>query len=363
MAAECQPEREISEISPPGLEESKELSPRELLIQEMAARELLVLDKLKTYFSINDVTIPAVDGVSFALAPGETLAVVGESGSGKSITALSIMRLIPSPPGRIEGGRIFYNGRNLLELSEDEMRSIRGHRIAMIFQGHMTALNPVFRVGEQIAEVLMSHRGLSKQEAWDGAVEMLGMTGMPAPEKRAGDYPHQMSGGQRQRVILAMALCCNPRLLIADEPTAGMDVTTQAQIIDLTMGLTQKLKTAIILITQDMALVAEMATRVLVMYAGKVVEESPVEDLFDEPLHPYTGALLASIPRMYGRQERLFVIEGAAPSLLHLPDGCAFAPRCSLVKPVCLQKRPHMIDVGDGRGVRCWLYQKEEEQC
>ena len=360
---ESQSDLEIPEESLPCQEDSMELSAREQLIQEMAARELLVLDKLKTYFRLDAGTVPAVDGVSFALAPGETLAVVGESGSGKSITALSVMGLIPSPPGRIESGRIFYNGKNLLELTDSEMRSIRGDRISMIYQEPMTSLNPVYRVGEQIAESLVLHRGLSKQEAWERAVEMLRLTGIPSPEKRARDYPHQMSRGQRQRVMIAMALCCNPRLLIADEPTMALDVTIQAQIIDLMMNLKQKFNTAIIMITHDLAVVAEMADRVVVMYAGKVVEESPVEALFEDPLHPYTMALLASIPRMYGKQERLYMIEGAVPNLLCLPEGCAFAPRCSLVKPVCLEQRPHMMDLGDGRGVRCWLYHEEEKQC
>lgn len=342
-------------------EETKDLSAREALIQEMASRELLVLDKLKTSFRLDAGIIPAVDGVSFALAPGETLAVVGESGSGKSITALSVMRLIPSPPGRIEAGRIFFNGVNLLELPESEMRDIRGNRISMIFQEPRTSLNPVCRVGEQIAESLVLHRNMSKKEAWDRAVEMLGLTGIPSPEKRAGDYPHQLSGGQRQRVMIAMALCCEPRLLIADEPTAALDVTIQAQIIELMMDLKQRFNTAIIMITHDLAVVAETADRAVVMYAGKVVEESPVEDLFEQPLHPYTTGLLASIPRMYGKQESLYMIEGAVPNLLRLPGGCAFAPRCSMVKPVCLEKRPHMVDMGDGRGVRCWLYHKEDE--
>ncbi len=344
-------------------EETKDLSAREALIQEMASRELLVLDKLKTSFRLDAGIIPAVDGVSLALARGETLAVVGESGSGKSITALSVMRLIPNPPGRIESGRIFFNGNNLLELPESEMRDIRGNRISMIFQEPMTSLNPVYRVGDQIAESLVLHRNMTKKEAWDRAVEMLSLTGIPSPEKRARDYPHQMSGGQRQRVMIAMALCCDPKLLIADEPTTALDVTIQAQILDLMMDLKQTFNTAIIMITHDLAVVAEMADRVVVMYAGKVVEESPVEPLFGQPLHPYTTGLLASIPRMYGKQERLYMIEGAVPNLLRLPAGCAFAPRCSLVKPICLEKRPHMIDMGDGRGVRCWLYHKEDEQC
>lgn len=363
ITAEHQPGLEIPEETRTCQEESKDLSAKEQLIHEMAARELLVLDKLKTYFRLDVGTVPAVDGVSFVLASGETLAVVGESGSGKSSTVLSVMRLIPSPPGRIEGGRIFFNGTNLLELSDSEMRRIRGDRISMIFQEPMTSLNPVYRVGDQIAESLTLHRGLSKQEAWDRAVEMLAMTGIPSPEKRVRDYPHQMSGGQRQRVMIAMALCCDPRLLIADEPTTALDVTIQAQIIDLMLDLKQKFNTAIIMITHDLAVVAEMADRVVVMYAGKVVEESPVEALFEEPLHPYTAALLASIPRMYGKQERLYMIEGTVPNLLCLPEGCAFAPRCSLVKPVCLEKRPPLVDLGDGRGVRCWLYHKEEEQC
>ncbi|ABO50961.1 oligopeptide/dipeptide ABC transporter, ATPase subunit [Desulforamulus reducens MI-1] len=318
---------------------------------------LLEVKDLKTHFFLEDGVVPAVDGVSFYLNRGETLAVVGESGSGKSITATSIMRLIPNPPGRIVGGEILYNGEDLLKKSEKEMRDIRGNRISMIFQEPMTSLNPVFRVGQQISESLIIHQGLNKKEALEKSIEMLKLTGIPSPEKRVHDFPHQMSGGMRQRVMIAMALCCRPELLIADEPTTALDVTIQAQILDLMHELKEQLGTAIIMITHDLAVVAEMADRAVVMYCGKLVEEAPVLELFDNPLHPYTKGLLRSIPHITDTQERLYMIDGMVPPLTNLPVGCAFAPRCPEAQPRCHAERPTLTQVSQGRRVSCWLHE------
>lgn len=316
---------------------------------------ILQVKDLKTHFFLEDGVVPAVDGVSFHLNRGETLAVVGESGSGKSITATSIMRLIPNPPGRIVGGEILFNGENLLKKSEKEMRDIRGNRISMIFQEPMTSLNPVFRVGQQISESLIVHQGMNKKDALEKSIEMLRLTGIPSPEKRVHDFPHQMSGGMRQRVMIAMALCCRPELLIADEPTTALDVTIQAQILELMLELKEQLGTAIIMITHDLAVVAEMADRAVVMYCGKLVEEAPVLELFDNPLHPYTQGLLRSIPHVNETQERLYVIEGMVPPLTHLPTGCAFAPRCPEAQPRCHVERPILQEVSPTRRVSCWL--------
>ncbi|WP_273483052.1 ABC transporter ATP-binding protein [Desulforamulus ruminis] len=317
---------------------------------------LLQVKDLKTHFFLEDGVVPAVDGVSFHLNRGETLAVVGESGSGKSITATSIMRLIPSPPGRIVEGEILFNGNDLLKMTEKAMRGIRGNRISMIFQEPMTSLNPVFRVGQQISESLILHQGLNKKEALEKSVEMLRLTGIPSPEKRVHDFPHQMSGGMRQRVMIAMALCCRPELLIADEPTTALDVTIQAQILELMLELKEQLGMAIMMITHDLAVVAEMADRAVVMYCGKLVEESPVLDLFDKPLHPYTRGLLKSIPGVEDQKEKLYMIEGMVPPLTHLPAGCAFAPRCPEAQPRCHQERPTLREISPGRRVSCWLY-------
>lgn len=316
---------------------------------------LLQVEYLKTHFFLDDGVIPAVDGVSFDLHKGETLAVVGESGSGKSITSLSIMQLVPSPPGRIVGGNISFAGEDLLAKSDKEMRSVRGNRISMIFQEPMTSLNPVYRVGDQIAESLVIHQGLKKKEALERAVEMLRLTGIPSPEKRVHDFPHQMSGGMRQRIMIAMALCCKPELLIADEPTTALDVTIQAQILELMQDLQQKMNTSIILITHDLAVVAEVADRAVVMYCGKVVEEAPVNDLFDNPLHPYTKGLLKSIPLVNEKTEHLYVIDGMVPNLMHLPPGCAFAARCPDACSRCLEEIPDLIQVSPGRKVSCCL--------
>ncbi|GAB6180129.1 ABC transporter ATP-binding protein [Desulfotomaculum defluvii] len=318
---------------------------------------LLEVKDLKTHFFLEDGVVPAVDGVSFHLNRGETLAVVGESGSGKSITATSIMRLIPNPPGRIVGGEILYNGEDLLKKSEKEMRDIRGNRISMIFQEPMTSLNPVFRVGHQISESLIVHQGLNKAEALEKSIEMLRLTGIPSPEKRVHDFPHQMSGGMRQRVMIAMALCCRPELLIADEPTTALDVTIQAQILELMLELKEQLGTAIIMITHDLAVVAEMADRAVVMYCGKLVEEAPVLELFDKPLHPYTQGLLRSIPHINDNRERLYMIDGMVPPLTNLPKGCAFAPRCPEAQPRCHVERPSLTQVSQGRLVSCWLHE------
>jgi len=319
---------------------------------------LLKVENLKTCFFLQEGMLPAVDDVSFSMNKGETLAIVGESGSGKSITAYSIMRLIPNPPGRITGGRILFEGEDLLSKTEKEMRRIRGNYISMIFQEPMTSLNPVYRVGDQISESLILHQGMKKKEALEKAIEMLLLTGIPSPEKRVHEFPHQMSGGMRQRVMIAMALCCRPRLLIADEPTTALDVTIQAQILDLMRDLRERFNTSIIMITHDLAVVAEMADRALVMYAGKIAEEAGVEQLFENPLHPYTRGLLSSIPRMEEKKDRLFVIEGTVPNLMHLPPGCAFAPRCPEAYEPCHRETPTLTDLGGGRKVSCWLQQK-----
>lgn len=320
-------------------------------------QKLLEVKDLKTHFFLEDGVVPAVDGVSFHLNRGETLAVVGESGSGKSITATSIMRLIPNPPGRIVGGEILFNGHDLLKKTEKEMRDIRGNRISMIFQEPMTSLNPVFRVGHQISESLMVHQGLNKKAALEKSIEMLRLTGIPSPEKRVHDFPHQMSGGMRQRVMIAMALCCRPELLIADEPTTALDVTIQAQMLDLMSELREQLGTAIIMITHDLAVVAEMADRAVVMYCGKLVEEAPVLELFDQPWHPYTRGLLKSIPSIHSNEERLYMIEGMVPALINLPAGCAFAPRCPEAQPRCHVERPPLTEAAPGRRVSCWLHE------
>lgn len=318
---------------------------------------VLEVKNLSTHFFTDEGVVKSVDQVSFSLQKEETLAVVGESGSGKSVTSLSIMQLIPNPPGRIVDGQVLFNGENLLTKSRGEMRKIRGNDIAMIFQEPMTSLNPVYTVGDQIAEAVVLHQKTTKREAWQRAVDMLQLVGIPSPAQRAREYPHQMSGGMRQRVMIAMALSCNPKLLIADEPTTALDVTIQAQILDLMKKLKSEFHAAIMLITHDLGIVADMADKVAVMYAGKVVEEAPTRSLFRDPLHPYTVGLLESIPRIdQERNERLHVIEGTVPNLLHLPEGCSFAARCPKVMDVCREKRPVLADMGDGRKVSCWLH-------
>src|SRR5271169_249940 len=322
---------------------------------------LLVVDGLRTYFDLRHGVVKAVDGVSFALAEHETLAIVGESGCGKSITALSLMRLVPDPPGRIAGGKVLLAGVDLLALSEEAMRGVRGKDMAMIFQEPMTSLNPVLTIGSQIAEVLLLHENISRQQAWEKAIDMLRLTRIPEPAQRAREYPHQLSGGMRQRAMIAMALACNPKVLIADEPTTALDVTIQAQILDLILDLQKTLGTAVILITHDLAVVAETAQRVIVMYAGKKVEEADVESLFAEPLHPYTHGLLASIPRLeimagrnYASVERLQEIPGMVPALSNLPPGCTFAPRCSFADDRCRAQFPPYEQLRPGHWAACW---------
>jgi peptide/nickel transport system ATP-binding protein len=333
---------------------------------------LLEVDDLKTYFYTRDGIVRAVDGVSFAVYPGETLAVVGESGCGKSVTSLSILRLIASPPGRIVGGRIVFRGRDLLGLTEDAMRDVRGNEISMVFQEPMTSLNPVLTIGRQISETLVLHRGMTKTQALARAVEMLRLVNIPDAERRLAQYPHQLSGGMRQRVMIAMALACDPRLLIADEPTTALDVTIQAQILDLMRGLKEKTGAAIVLITHDLGVVAEMAQRVVVMYAGRKVEEARVDDLFDRPRHPYTQGLLKSIPRLgessgadgsgaaagevgIGNDPlRLAEIPGTVPSLKDAIAGCVFAPRCAHATERCRREYPPLERKADGHWVACW---------
>ncbi|MBV8536780.1 MAG: ABC transporter ATP-binding protein [Alphaproteobacteria bacterium] len=323
---------------------------------------LLEIEDLRTQFFTRDGVVRAVDGVSCAVSPGETLAVVGESGCGKSVTALSVLRLVPSPPGRIVAGSIRFQGRDLLRASEAEMRDIRGNEISMIFQEPMTSLNPVLTIGRQVGETLRLHQGLDARAAHDRAVEMLRLVHIPEPERRVAQYPHQLSGGMRQRVMIAMALACNPRLLIADEPTTALDVTIQAQILDLMRELKAKIGAAIILITHDLGVVAEMAQRVVVMYAGRKVEEAPVEALFRRPLHPYTSGLLASVPRLGSTlrdaRHRLSEIPGLVPSLREEIRGCAFAPRCPLATDRCRRETPVLEAQGDGRVVACFEWQR-----
>jgi peptide/nickel transport system ATP-binding protein len=319
---------------------------------------LLDIRGLKTWFKTDDGMVQAVDGVSLTVAKGETLAVVGESGSGKTVTARSVLKLIDMPPGRFESGQILWRGRDLIPLGNDAMDRIRAKEIAMVFQEPMTSLNPVYSVGEQIAESLVTHEGLSKKAALDGAVEMLRLVQISSPERRVHDYPHQFSGGQRQRVMIAMALACKPQLLIADEPTTALDVTIQAQILDLMNDMKDRFGMAIMLITHAMGVVAENAQRVVVMYAGKVVEEATVEALFAQPRHPYTQGLIRSIPRVDAHVEgrvRLEQIPGTVPSLLNPPKGCRFAARCRFTMDICRTTEPPLREVGVGHKVACVL--------
>ncbi len=319
----------------------------------MSDNVLIKVEDLRTYFYTEDGVVPAVDGVSFSIESGKTLGLVGESGCGKSVTSLSIMRLIP-PPGRIVGGKILFDGINLLDLPESEMRRIRGNKISMIFQEPMTSLNPVFTVGSQIAEAIQLHQGLDKNSAMERAVEMMRLVGIPSPELRVKDYPHQLSGGMRQRVMIAMALACNPRLLIADEPTTALDVTIQAQILELIKELREKLGMSVLLITHNLGVVAETADNVAVMYAGRIVEYGTVRDIFKNPLHPYTWGLLQAIPRLDTDRERLLTIEGTVPDMLSLPSGCKFAPRCMFVQPRCEDSEPPLEEIASGHFSRCW---------
>ena len=314
---------------------------------------LLEVRDLFTQFHTDDGVVRAVDGVSFDVAAGETVAVVGESGSGKSVTALSILRLVPEPPGRIAGGSIRFRGAELLELPAAGMRAIRGREISMVFQEPMTSLNPVFPCGEQIAEAVRVHEGASRAAARARAIEMLRKVGVPSPEQRADEYPHQLSGGMRQRVMIAMALACRPALLIADEPTTALDVTVQAQILELLERLQEELGMAVLLVTHDLGVVAETADRVVVMYAGQVVETATVEDLFQAPRHPYTAGLLASRPRLGERHERLRVIPGSVPDPLDPPSGCRFHPRCPCAIERCVVEMPALEEIRPGHRARC----------
>jgi peptide/nickel transport system ATP-binding protein len=314
---------------------------------------LLEVRNLRTRFAIEGGELHAVDGVSFELGAGRTLGLVGESGCGKSVTALSIMGLVPQPPGRI-AGEIRFEGRNLLGLEAAQMRALRGERIAMIFQEPMTSLNPAFTIGEQIAEVLLRHKKIDKEEAKDRAIEMLQKVRMPSPERRYHDYPHRLSGGMRQRAMIAMALACAPQLLICDEPTTALDVTIQAQILDLMRTLREETGTAIILITHDLGVVAELADEVAVMYAGRIVERAPAAQLFAEPQHPYTIGLLGSIPRLHVEQERLASIEGQVPSPLALQRGCRFEPRCPFAVERCREDDPVLSKIANAHEAACW---------
>jgi peptide/nickel transport system ATP-binding protein len=319
---------------------------------------LLEIKGLKTHFKTDDGWLHAVDGVDITVERGETLGVVGESGCGKSVTAMTVLKLIAMPPGRIVAGQILWQGRDLVPLSSDEMRSIRAKEIAIVFQEPMTSLNPVYTVGEQIAEVLRLHEGLNRKDAMDRAAEMLKLVHIPTPERRVRDYPHQFSGGMRQRVMIAMALACNPKLLIADEPTTALDVTIQAQILDLLNELKARLGMSIMLITHAMGVVAETAQRVAVMYAGKVIEEAPVAELFAHPRHPYTQGLIRSIPRIDTdavKKVRLEAIAGVVPKLIAPPEGCRFAPRCRHARAACTEATPPLREVARGHKVACIL--------
>jgi oligopeptide/dipeptide ABC transporter ATP-binding protein len=326
-------------------------------------KPLLEVKNLKTHFFTEDGVVHAVDGVDFVVYPGEILGLVGESGCGKSVTSLSVMRLI-SQPGRILEGEILLDGTDLLKLSENEMMKVRGNRISMIFQQPQTALNPVFKVGDQIAEVLSIHQDFGKEAGHQRAVELLKMVGIPEAERRAESYPHELSGGMAQRVMIAMALACVPELLIADEPTTALDVTIQAQILDLVLEMRKNLGTSVILITHDLGVIAEMAERVAVMYAGEIVEQAESTELFDNPLHPYTQGLIGSIPILGKIKERLDVIPGSVPNLVDPKPGCRFAPRCAArVKyglKICDDLDPRLEDVKPDHLVRCWLYQNAE---
>ena len=315
---------------------------------------LLQVRDLRTYFRVPGGTARAVDGVSFSLEKGKTSALVGESGCGKTMTALSILRLVP-PPGRIVSGSVRFQGTDLLALPQEEMRAVRGERIAMIFQEPMTALNPVFTVGNQISEVLLTHRKLSKQDARASAVELLRSVGIPSPDKRVNEYPHQLSGGMRQRVMIAMAIACRPALILADEPTTALDVTIQAHILELLSRLQEEMGMALVLVTHDLGLIAERAHDVAVMYAGRIVEETGTAGLFGHPLHPYTQGLLASLPRPSGgKRQRLRTIAGTVPKLSELPPGCTFSPRCGIRTEQC-DREPELIEVRPGHRVRCWM--------
>jgi oligopeptide/dipeptide ABC transporter ATP-binding protein len=326
------------------------------------SQPVLSVRGLRTHFVTRERTVKAVDGVTYDLQPGKTLAVVGESGSGKSVHALSILGLLPMPPAKIAGGQILFNGKDLLTMKTEELRQIRGNRIAMIFQEPMTSLNPVLKVGEQIAEAVMLHQGKNKEQAWAKAVDLLKKVGIPHPEERVNDYPHQFSGGMRQRAMIAIALSCEPDVLIADEPTTALDVTIQAQILDLMKALQKEYRMAIILITHNIGVVAEMADDVIVMYAGRPVEHASVGDLFKDPKHPYTKGLLNSVPSIYERKERLEAISGQPPDLSGGFTGCPFTPRCPVALDRCKTDDPPQFHLAGERMSNCWLREEESKK-
>ncbi len=323
-------------------------------------RHLLRIRNLHTYFFLDEGVLKAVDGIDLDLREGETLGIVGESGCGKSVTALSILQLIPSPPGKIVKGEIYFEGTDLLALSEAQMRKIRGRSISMIFQEPMTCLNPVFQVGDQISEILRLHEGVSRKDAWERSIEMLRMVGIPSPERRVKEYPHHLSGGMRQRAMIAMAMACSPKLMIADEPTTALDVTIQAQILELMTHLKQEKAMSLILITHNLGVIAETVQNVMVMYAGRIFEYADVRSIFVNPRHPYTQGLLNSIPRVDREdteKERLEAIPGLVPSLLNLPEGCKFLERCKYAFHPCTGEEPPLRENDSGHFVRCWLYE------
>jgi len=328
---------------------------------ENEKKPLLEVKNLKTYFYTEDGVVKAVDGVDFTVMPGEVLGLVGESGCGKSVTSFSILRLV-GVPGKIVDGEVLFGGRDLLKLPESEMVHMRGNRISMIFQQPQSSLNPVFTVGDQVAEVLQIHQNMNKEASWKRAVELLSLVGIPDAANKAKAFPHEMSGGQAQRVMIAMALALVPELLIADEPTTALDVTIQAQILDVMRDMRKKLGTSVILITHDLGIIAEMADRVAVMYAGQIVEQANVGDLFETPMHPYTQGLIASIPVLGRVTEKLEVIPGSVPNLINLPVGCRFAPRCKFAMKVCTETEPNLILGRQDHLVRCWLYESKGER-
>jgi oligopeptide/dipeptide ABC transporter ATP-binding protein len=323
--------------------------------------KLLEVKNLQTYFYTDDGVATAVDDVSFDVDKGETLGLVGESGCGKSVSALSIMRLIPNPPGKIVGGQVFFKGKDLLKISDKEMQNIRGNDIGMIFQEPMTSLNPVFTCGDQIQEAVMLHQDLNKQDAKAKAIEMLTLVGIPAPEQRYGEYPHQLSGGMRQRIMIAMALSCNPEILIADEPTTALDVTVQAQILELIKKLQNELGMGVIMITHDLGVIAEVCNKVAVMYASKVAEYGSVMDIFYNPKHPYTIGLLSSIPKINKGKERLATIEGSVPAPTNYPKGCHFATRCKFAIEKCWNEQPPLFQISEGHVAACWRIPEVEQ--
>jgi len=321
---------------------------------------ILQVKDLKTYFTVDEGVVKAVDGVSFDLRKGETLGIVGESGSGKSVTNLSIINLIPTPPGKIAGGEVLFHGKDILKMQAQEIRSIRGNKISMIFQDPMTSLNPFLRISTQMIETIQLHQGLDVQSSKEKAIEMLKLAGIPAPDKRIDQYPHQFSGGMRQRVMIAMALSCNPEILIADEPTSALDVTIQAQILEIIQELTRKFGTAVVLITHSLGVVAGMCDTICVMYAGRIVERGRTEDIFETPKHPYTIGLIHSVPRLDQEiKDRLYSIPGQPPNVIDLPDCCPFYPRCDKAMDICKKKYPATISFENSQKVACWLYAKE----